>query len=333
MKRFVATLVALALAATPQVALADHITGHTGWYVEYTSSDRMEDNYTQKSWADNVSSLQPGDDITLTVEMRHSNENDGDWYLSNEVLKSLEEGDAKGSAYGYKLSYEGPSNSRTLYESETVGGIGSAEGLIEATNAMDDYFYLGTLKKGETGKVMVTVSLDGETEGNAYFDTLARLQLKFAVEHSTTDTTNKEKENKKERTQDTSRTTRNTESNPKSEERVTQTTTNNVNRPNDSTTQTTSRTNQVTPQSPDRPADATTQNIEYVQYVIEEQPVPATNIVNRIIPGTRAGLSKTGDETTLFPLYASMVGAGFVVLAVAIRIVRKRGTDEKGDVQ
>lgn len=183
MKRVFAVILGLVLAfCGPMAAYADHIDGDTGWYVEYDSSGRVVDNYTQKSWADNVSQLQPGDDITLSVEVRETNDASADWYMSNEVLKSLEEGDATGSAYGYTLSYEGPSNSRTLFTSKNVGGIGSAEGLAEATNAMDDYFFLGTLAKGETGRVVLNVALDGETEGNAYFDTLAQLKLKFAVE-------------------------------------------------------------------------------------------------------------------------------------------------------
>ena len=326
MRRYIATLVALALAATPQVALADHIEGDTGWYVEYNSAGRMADNYTQKTWADNVGNLQPGDDITLTVELRHSNNNAGDWYLTNEVLKSLEDGDATGSAYGYKLSYEGPSNSRTLYESETVGGTGSAEGLAEATNAMDDYFYLGTLNKGETGKVKVTVSLDGETEGNAYFDTLARLQLKFAVEENSTTPTERQRtkvENTTENNrQDRTRTERVTERTPQTEERVER-----------DTTQDVKRTNETVPQSVDRTVPSTTQDVQRIEYVVQNETVPATTVVNRIIPGSTSGLAKTGDETTLFPVYAAMVGAGLVVLALAIRIVRKKGTDEKGDEQ
>lgn len=317
MKRIVATLVALVLAATPQVALADHIDGETGWYVEYNKSGRMDDNYTQKSWADNVSSLQPGDDITLTVEMRHTNDKAGDWYLTNEVLKSLEEGDAQGSAYGYTLSYEGPSNSRVLYESKTVGGIGSSEGLAEATNAMDDYFFLGTLEKGEKGSVTLNVSLDGETEGNAYFDTLAQLRLKFAVEESSVTPTEKEKKKTEEkvveRTQNTSRTERTVKTTEREEEHVVTQTSN----------------------SEDRPADRTsnaTDRIEYVtEYVTEE--VPATTIVNRIISGSTSGLAKTGDYTTNFYIYAAMVGAGLVLLAVAIRIVRNKNANEKGDVQ
>lgn len=254
MKRIMCALMGFMLAlcmSTP--AFADHIEGSTGWYVEYTSDGRIEDNYSQASWADNVSKLQPGDDITLTVEIRQSNDTPCDWYLTNAVLKSLEDGDASGSAYGYKLSYEGPSNSRTLYESKSVGGKGSAEGLAEATSAMDDYFYLGTLSKGESGHIKLDVSLDGETEGNAYFDTLARLSLKFAVE-------------------------------PNAEQKATESTV--------TTTET---------------------------------------VVNRTISANHEHLAKTGDPTTLFPVYLGIAGLGIVCLALAIRNVRSKQSEEEGE--
>lgn len=183
MRRLTTALCALALTlALPVTALADHVQGRSGWYVEYNDAGRLVDNYSAKEFAEDVSRLQPGDDITLTVEARQSAEGSADWYISNEVIKSLEDGDASGGAYGYKLAYEGPSGSRTIYSSASVGGIGSTAGLADATNAMDGYLYMGTLSKGETGKVTLNVSLDGETEGNAYFDTLAQLSLKFAVE-------------------------------------------------------------------------------------------------------------------------------------------------------
>lgn len=257
MKRAFAIILGLVVSlATSGQALAEHIKGETGWYVEYTSEGQMEDNYTQRSWADNVSQLQPGDDITLTVEMRQSNDTPAEWYMSNSVLKSLEDGDASGSAYGYTLSYEGPNNSRTLYTSESVGGIGSAEGLAEATNAMDDYFFLGKLSKGQTARVTLNVALDGETEGNVYFDTLAQLSLKFAVE-------------------------------------------------------------------PDVEPGQTTVNLT------EED----GDEVNRIIPGNRTNLAKTGDQTTMFPLYLAILGVGIVCLALAIRNVRNKKNKEEGDAQ
>ena len=255
MKRVISAIVGLVLMlALPTVAFADHIEGSTGWFVEYNSAGSLEDNYTQRSWADNISKLQPGDDITLTVEIRQSNDTSADWYLSNAVLKSLEDGDASGSAYGYKLSYEGPSNSRTLYESQSVGGKGSADGLAEATNAMDDYFFLGTLSKGQTAKVMLNVSLDGETEGNAYFDTLARLSLKFAVE------------------------------------------------PN------------VNPEN------------NYVNKTEEKQ-----EVVNRTVPANRQNLAKTGDRTSMFPVYLLIAAVGVLCLAIAIRRIHNNKNQDNNE--
>ena len=58
----------------------------------------------------------------------------------------------------------------------------SARGLKEATANLEDYFYIDTLDINQTGTVRLTVSLDGETQGNDYQDTFAKLQMRFAVE-------------------------------------------------------------------------------------------------------------------------------------------------------
>ena len=98
---------------------------------------------------------------------------------------------ASGSAYTYILRYDGPNNTRTIYESDTVGGETTINlGLASATSSLKDYFKLGSLKAGESGKVTLTVALDGETEGNAYQNKLADLKLNFAVE--LTQTTNQD---------------------------------------------------------------------------------------------------------------------------------------------
>lgn len=181
----VAAVAAMA-AAFPAMAFADHLSGSTGWTVTFNSDAKMVDNYSSQQWADDVGSLQPGDDITFTVNLSHEHATTCDWYMANEVLKSLEEGSAKGSAYTYLLTYTDPSGkTRTLYDSQAVGGdakAGGREGLTEATGALEDFFYLDSLKKGQKAQVKVVVGLDGETEGNAYFDTLAQLKMKFAVE-------------------------------------------------------------------------------------------------------------------------------------------------------
>ena len=55
-------------------------------------------------------------------------------------------------------------------------------GLHEATDNLEEFFYLDHLEQGEEGLITLKVALNGETQGNIYQNTLARLQLNFAVE-------------------------------------------------------------------------------------------------------------------------------------------------------
>ncbi len=171
--------------AVPSTALAAHLTGASKWSATYNSSGRMEETYNAQEYVDQVGNLQPGDDITFEVSAIHDNDSSADWYVSNDVISSLEESRESaangGSNYEYLLTWEGPKESRELYNSQAVGGDDS-DGLNEATEAMEDFIFLENMSKGQTGKVTIKVTLDGETEGNAYFDTLAKLKVRFAVE-------------------------------------------------------------------------------------------------------------------------------------------------------
>ena len=203
MKRFRITILAafvVALLALPATAFADSYTGDSSWTVTFTTDEQLVDTYSAKYWADDVSKLEPGDDLTITVTLIQEHPSTADWYMANEAIKSLEEAAtwaASGSAYEYVLNYSGPGGDRTLYDSAKVGGD-SSTGLHEATDALkqgqdQDMFYLDTLAQGQTAKVTLKVALDGETEGNAYFDTIAQLKMKFGVEipQSKTTTTRK----------------------------------------------------------------------------------------------------------------------------------------------
>ena len=201
-----ALAVALAVGiAAPATAFAAHLTGAEGWSATYINSGtngKMVENYPDagsggslNGIADSIGHLQPGDDITFTISAIHENDKEADWYVSNDVVTTLEDSKAaaEGSNYEYLLMWEGPSETRTLYDSEHVGGTDSS-GLSEATNALDDFIFLERMKKGQRGKLTLKVSLNGETEGNAYFDTLAQLKVRFAAqpvtESSTTNNNN-----------------------------------------------------------------------------------------------------------------------------------------------
>lgn len=173
-------------------AFADDYTGASGWLAEFnTEGTDIECNFEKNEVTDEMSKLEPGDSMTVSVQIKNSWSGDTDWYMENTVIQSLE--DAKDSAtdggYEYVLTYNGPDGAETLYDSTTVGGEveDDGEGLHEADGALEDYFFLDTLANGQTGTVSLKVSVDGETQGNGYQNTLAKLQMVFAVEKVNTD--------------------------------------------------------------------------------------------------------------------------------------------------
>lgn len=165
---------------------AEDFQGEKSWNVTF-NGEGMESNFQSSEMTEEIYRIQPGDTIELQVGVGNSSGSETDWYMTNEVLQSLEDTQsvAEGGAYAYELTYVDPDGEETvLFSSETVGGESSAggEGLHQATGSLEDYFYLGRLDSRETGSVHLRVQLDGETQGNDYQDTLARLQMNFAVE-------------------------------------------------------------------------------------------------------------------------------------------------------
>ena len=169
-------------------AFAKTYTGNADWGVTFTSENKMESNFKTSNIDDVVRGMQPGDNAIITLKLQNKHSSTTDWYMTNKVIDSLEDGSstASGGAYTYRLVYtDTKGNENVLFDSDTVGGdtISKAgEGLNEATNALQDYFYLDTLKTNEGGTIELEVALDGETQGNDYQDTLADLQMNFAVE-------------------------------------------------------------------------------------------------------------------------------------------------------
>lgn len=152
-------------------------------YVTYTAAGTLTDvNFNVNQIFDD---LEPGDVRSYTVHIRNQNSKATRWYMSNEVLSSLETSAAQGGAYSYRLTYAGPSASATLYDSNHVGGdtgFQGRTGLREATEDLENFFFLDTLNNGDNGTVTLTVGLEGETLDNNYQETAGRIRMNFAVE-------------------------------------------------------------------------------------------------------------------------------------------------------
>ena len=181
----VMTLVMTVGAAT--TAFARDYQGADGWQVTFDGS-KMSSNFQDNDVTDQMANIQPGDSIELKVNVLNSDSGSTDWYMTNEVIQTLEDAQssAEGGAYEYRLTYIGSDNTeKVLYDSTTVGGEGTSdagEGLKQIDNSMEEYFYLGRLSSNTTGTVHLTVGVEGETQGNGYQLTLAKLRMNFAVE-------------------------------------------------------------------------------------------------------------------------------------------------------
>ena len=87
----------------------------------------MESSFKTADLDEAVSGLQPGDDITFYLELKNENEETTNWYMTNEVLYSLEDRSANsatgGGAYTYELTYtDKEGKEEVLFSSNTVGG-------------------------------------------------------------------------------------------------------------------------------------------------------------------------------------------------------------------
>lgn len=186
-KKWLASVLALLLAVTPITAYAEDFSGGDGWKVSFDGK-KMTSTFKNTDIDDKIYEMEPGDTVDFHIQLKNEYKQTTDWYMTNKVLKSLEDAQtvAEGGAYSYILMYiKQDGTKETLYSSEEVGGEtknASGEGLHQATNSLKDYFYLDRLKSGQSGEITLKVKLEGETQGNTYQDTLAKLQMNFAVE-------------------------------------------------------------------------------------------------------------------------------------------------------
>lgn len=168
-------------------ARADDLSPDTDWQVTFNGK-ALTDNFTKQEFVDVIRGMQPGDTATFQVHILNKYKTDIDWWYANNITKTFEENSiASDGAYSYRLTYQPTGGDLdVIYDSDIVGGEDDKTketlGLHEATTAMKDFKFLDTLKANGTGVVTITVKLDGETQGNRYQDTIADLELRFAVE-------------------------------------------------------------------------------------------------------------------------------------------------------
>lgn len=188
-------LLALVLAMTLTVpAFAKSYKGKDDWTVTHTKKGDLKTNFSGEKIDEVFADMEPGDTVTISItlkdEYKAKKAKEGDkeketgetvWYMKNDVIKTFEEAAevAKDGKYTYKLVYTNPAGENTVLFDSTVGG--GKEGLHPATENLDKFFKLDTLKAGDEAKVTLKVGLDGPALDNDFQKTFAKIELDFGV--------------------------------------------------------------------------------------------------------------------------------------------------------
>ena len=85
--------------------LAEDFEGSKDWTVSF-DGEKMDSNFKSAEMTEDILNIQPGDSITLQVNLKNADDEKADWYMTNEVLQTLEESNdsAEGGAYTYILT-------------------------------------------------------------------------------------------------------------------------------------------------------------------------------------------------------------------------------------
>ena len=187
------SLILMFFSAFANSILAEHYDkDHNEDFPEYNvvfNGTELVSNYDGDSISSQLKGMEPGDDATVVFHLKNNYNEGVYWWMSNDTVHTFEDvarktinGKIEGGNYSYKLVYNNTAGTnKVIYDSAAVGGDGT-QGLIDATNALDEYFMLEKIDPNKESTLTLYFELDGETQANNYQEVLGALKVNFAVE-------------------------------------------------------------------------------------------------------------------------------------------------------
>lgn len=175
------TLVVVGVSSAKIYASAETI--DRGWTVTYGGKSEVDFSSTYATDYTKITGAMPGDTIQYTITYKNEADEASLFYMNANVVKSLEDGKKdNGGAYGYTIK----NNGTEIFNSDTVGGDAGSNkndiGLAQVCGEEGTYFSLGKIPVGGSGKVTVSITLDGDSQLNQYGAKAADLNFFFKAE-------------------------------------------------------------------------------------------------------------------------------------------------------
>lgn len=188
----VVTSVALALMMTggsvmPVRAAANAtLTFTDGQNLEYTGTTANDDGSI--NLGNSFQKVAPGETREETITLKNDNNRTVDFYMSTEVLQTLEDaGKAAGAGYDISLMAGGTSiYNSTLGGYSADGSTSSTTGIGEINEELKGNILVATLSAGQSADVVLTIGFDGEamdnnSQGVDYSNTLGKIAFDFTA--------------------------------------------------------------------------------------------------------------------------------------------------------
>lgn len=160
--------------------------------VTFDGSSEMKYNYDNtQNFGTAFEEMLPGESRTQEILLKNDYTRGVDFYMQQEVIRSFEDTvEASGAAYDISLVLvKGQERTQIFGGGEDAGRIGGdEEGLANLNDAVDGWVYLTDLNAGEVASLQLTVTLDGESNTNAYQDASGTFEFQFRATYDDPET-------------------------------------------------------------------------------------------------------------------------------------------------
>lgn len=123
------------------------------------------------------SDMEPGESRDLQLTLKNDHTDEMQFYMSAEILDNIAVKADKNAVYDFEIS-----KNEEIFFTAVIGG-GNERNISQGEEQLtgDNNILLDTLKKGEENKIMITLTLDGDSAENLYMSQSGEIQFLFTV--------------------------------------------------------------------------------------------------------------------------------------------------------
>ena len=177
-------LVAALITAMTSVCYADDYKIEYG--CTYNGSD-IKTDFDMSAFNEVAAALEPGDHVTYVITYVNDSDNDANWYVKTNVFDTIDAAGTKGVGYTVTIKNSSPDKTapKLLYDNMKAEAKAGAviENPVTLSSATGEYYGIGRLKAGQSGKIEMYIMIDGDAEDIDYPDTAGKLIMQFAAEN------------------------------------------------------------------------------------------------------------------------------------------------------